>query len=214
MEYKIDLTGQRFGKLVVIAYVGKKKTGEQYKSLWKCICDCGNEKITDVEALRSGHTTSCGCVHKEMISKLNRKHGFAHKCSLYSVWKSMNGRCSNPKDKSYKNYGGRGITVCEEWQNDFMSFYFWAYSNGYKEEKLENGLNILTLDRIDNDDNYCPQNCRWVTNAEQAKNKQNNMSSEEKYKICPVCGKQYILKQRNGAKTCSRSCGAKYRWKR
>lgn len=208
----MDLSGKRFGRLVVLEYAGKKKSGSQNKTLWKCICDCGNEKITDVGALRSGHTTSCGCLHKEMFGALNRKHNLAHKCNLYSVWKSMNGRCKNPKDKSYKNYGGRGIEVCEEWQNDFKVFYDWAYSVGYNEKKTDKGINILTLDRIDNDGNYCPENCRWVSNLEQANNKRNTMTNEERYNVCPVCGKIYEKTQRNGSKTCSRSCGAKRRY--
>lgn len=212
MEYKIDLSGKRFGRLVVLEYAGKKKSGSQNKTLWKCICDCGNEKITDGGALHSGHTTSCGCLHKEIFGALNRKHNLAHKCNLYSVWKSMNGRCKNPKDKSYKNYGGRGIEVCEEWQNDFKAFYDWAYSVGYNENKTDKGINILTLDRINNDGNYCPENCRWVSNLEQANNKRNTMTNEERYNVCPVCGKKYKKTQRNGSKTCSKSCGAKRRY--
>ena len=212
MKYKMDLSGKRFGRLTVLEYAGKKKSGSQNKTLWKCLCDCGNEKITDVGALRSGHTTSCGCLHKEMFGALNRKHNLAHKCNLYSVWKSMNGRCKNPKDKSYKNYGGRGIEVCKEWQNDFKAFYDWAYSVGYNEKKTDKGINVLTLDRIDNDGNYCPENCRWVSNLEQANNKRNTMTNEERYNVCPVCGKIYEKTQRNGSKTCSRSCGAKRRY--
>ena len=123
----------------------------------------------------------------------------------------MNGRCKNPNDKSYKNYGGRGIKVCEEWQEDFMSFYNWAYESGYKEEQTKGGLNLLTIDRIDNNGDYCPENCRWITNAEQSKNKRTTMTNEERFAVCPVCGQMYEKKRRNGQKTCSRTCGARYR---
>lgn len=214
MEYKKDLKGQRFGKLVVLEYAGKKKSGAQNKTLWKCICDCGNEKIVDAGSLKSGYTSSCGCYHKKILGDLNRKHNLAHKCKLYSVWKSMNGRCNNQNDKSYKNYGGRGIKVCDVWRNDFKAFYDWSYNNGYKEEKAKSGLNLLTIDRIDNDLDYSPNNCRWITNKEQSKNKRNSMSDTEKHAICPVCNKAYIKTQRNGSKTCSRSCGAKFRYMR
>jgi hypothetical protein len=133
MEYKIDLVGQKYGKLTVLSYAGKKPSGKnQNKTMWLCKCECGNQKIVAGAELRNGNTISCGCVHKKMVGDINRKHNLAHRCRLYNVWKSMNGRCKNPNDKSYKNYGGRGISVCEEWQNDFMSFYNWSYENGYK----------------------------------------------------------------------------------
>lgn len=95
----------------------------------------------------------------------------------------------------------------DEWKNDFLSFHDWAIANGYKEEKTDKGLNILTIDRIDVNGNYEPSNCRFVTNAEQAKNKRNSIPLEEKFLKCPVCGKQFVKKQRNGQKTCSNHCG-------
>lgn len=168
----IDLTSQRFGKLTVIKYAGRRKCGNQFKILWLCKCDCGNEKEIPSSDLRNGHSTSCGCLHRKMIGDLNRKHNLANKCGrIYQVWKSIKYRCNNPNNKSFKNYGGRGIKVCDEWQNNFLLFYNWAIDNGYKEEKLSNGLNRLTIDRIDNDGNYEPNNCRWVTNLENARNK-------------------------------------------
>lgn len=214
MEYKIDLVGKKYGKLTVISYAGRKQSGEnQKKTMWLCKCECGNEKIVAGAELRNGSTISCGCFHKKMVGDINRTHNLSSKCGrLYPLWKSMKYRCNNPKNKSYKNYGGRGIKVCEEWQNDFRAFYDWAISSGYKEEKTDKGLNILTIDRIDNNEDYSPENCRWITNEEQAKNKRNTMTDEERYAICPVCGKTYKKSKRNGEKTCSRSCGAKRRY--
>ena len=169
--FKNDLTGKRFGKLVVIAYAGKKVCGGQNKTMWLCRCDCGNEKSIGAPELQRGTTISCGCFHKKMVGDINRTHNMANKNKLYRVWKGMRERCYNPNNKSYKNYGGRGISVCEEWQNDFKAFYGWAIQNGYKEETLPNGLNRLTIDRINNNGNYEPANCRFVTNAENARNK-------------------------------------------
>lgn len=139
-----------------------------------------------------------------------KTHGLSNKCGrLYPLWKSIRYRCYSKTSKDYHNYGGRGIVMCDEWKNDFVAFHDWALANGYKEEKTDKGLNILTIDRIDVNGNYEPDNCRFVTNAVQAKNKRRCMAKEEKYVSCPVCGKEYVKKQKNGSKTCSYSCGRK-----
>lgn len=140
-------------------------------------------------------------------------HGLSNKCGrLYPLWKSIKYRCYSKTSKDYPRYGGRGIVMCDEWKNDFKKFHDWAIANGYKEEKTAKGLNILTIDRIDVNGNYCPENCRFVTNDVQAKNKRDTLTVDERYSVCPVCGKSYEKKKRNGSKTCSRSCGFKFRY--
>ena len=211
---RLDLTGQRFGRLVVIERAEDiiSPNGARIPT-WKCQCDCGNTKVIRQPMLRCGNTKSCGCIHKEQLSAMRRTHGFSGNKDgrLYPLWKSIKYRCFNPNCKSYKNYGGRGITMCPEWANDYMTFRTWALANGYsQDQKTDKGINVLTIDRIDNDGNYEPGNCRFVTNAVQATNTRKSMSDDEKYAICPVCGKEYRKSQRNGEKTCSCSCGRKW----
>ncbi len=165
-ERQIDITWQRFGKLTAIKPVGKSGHNG---ILWECRCDCGNIINRDCADLRSGNVKSCGCFRNEKISAVNRKHGESHKSRLYSVWVGMRQRCNDPNHKSYHNYGGRGISVCEEW-NDFAIFKRWALENGYDADAK---YGECTLDRIDVDGNYKPSNCRWVDSKTQAKNKRN-----------------------------------------
>lgn len=160
MSKKKDLTSKRFGYLTAL-YPDTNKTNKRSK--WICRCDCGN--ITSVATcdLTSGHTQSCGC--KKFESR-NATHGKS-KTPLYSVWCDMKKRCYNQNEYSYPHYGGRGIVVCNEWLNDFAAFELWAVNNGYSES--------LTIDRINNDKNYCPENCRWVTHDKQQRNRSNNI---------------------------------------
>ncbi len=146
---------------------------------------------------------------RKIVKMLNYKHGYANKERLYTVWKNMKDRCNREKNKSYKNYGGRGIKVCEEWENDYVVFRNWAINNGYK---FDSKFQECTIDRIDNDKGYSPENCRIVSNLIQSKNKQNSMNDNEKYKECVICHKKFKIKQRNcKGLTCSYKCAGKLR---
>lgn len=168
---KRDIIGQKFHRLTVLELhhivqrfnkLGHKKGSTEY---YLCKCDCGNTIITDKSALTTGHTKSCGCLITEKAKNNFTKHNLSNS-RLYNTWCHIKGRCYNPKDKAYPNYGGRGIKMCFEWETDFYSFYTWALQNDYKED--------LTLDRIDVNGNYEPSNCRWVTLKKQQHNKRNN----------------------------------------
>lgn len=167
----IDLAGRKYGKLLVLKQAGYNGQGG---ALWLCKCDCGNEKVVDAHALRRGKTKSCGCLHKEKMTKMKTTHGL-HKTRLYQVWNDMKFRCNSEKSHNYKNYGGRGIRVCEEWQNSYESFRTWALANGYDETAIRG---ICTLDRIDVNGNYEPGNCRWITTQEQQSNKRDTVFIE------------------------------------
>lgn len=149
----IDLTGMRYGKLTVL------KQGERFhnKITWECQCDCGNKITVLPNSLRTGNTKSCGC--------LSGKHG-GTKTRLYVVWCRMMDRCYKPYVERYKNYGGRGIIVCDEW-HDFANFREWAIASGYDQNAKHYEC---TLDRIDVNGNYCPSNCRWISMNEQMQN--------------------------------------------
>lgn len=155
----IDLTGRRFGRLTVLRRVPPKNK----RTLWLCVCDCGGTTITDSYNLRAGHTMSCGCVQRERTSKANKTHGESHRTRLYTIWNSMKNRCYQKSYHAYKHYGGRGIHVCSEWLNSYTAFRDWSLTHGYADD--------LTIDRIDIDGDYCPENCRWATMAEQNQNK-------------------------------------------
>ena len=166
----VDITGQRFGRLVALERLSEKKSSSY---LWRCKCDCGNEVNVTARDLRYGNTKSCGCLRNELIASVNQTHskaGTGQKSRLYNVWIGMRQRCNDQNHKSYPNYGGRGIQVCEEW-NDFVAFESWAMSHGYNPDAKHQEC---TIDRIDVNGNYEPSNCRWVSASVQAKNKRNS----------------------------------------
>ena len=161
----IDLSGKQFGRLLVIKrYEEEYISPKGYKNInWLCQCECGNTVIVRGCNLKSGASTSCGCLRKEHPNRTT--HGGTG-TRLYNIWTGMIRRCTNIHDRYYERYGGRGIKVCDEWRNSFEIFREWAYNNGY--------LPNLSIDRIDNDGDYNPENCRWTDMQTQQNNKSNN----------------------------------------
>ena len=154
---RLDLTGRTFGRLAVVACGGPDKRGS---ILWDCLCECGNRKPIRGADLKRGLVQSCGCWNSEVTSRRNLSHGKST-TRLYRIWQAMHDRTGNPRASNYKYYGARSIKVCAEW-TDFEPFAEWAEQNGYESH--------LSIDRINNDGNYEPLNCRWATQSQQVRN--------------------------------------------
>lgn len=168
-SFKNDLTGQRFGRLTVLRFV----PSETPHSYWLCKCDCGNDTLVRGTHLLQSHVTSCGCLFMQQ----HYKHGGSY-TRIYNIWEGMKSRCYNKNHKSYQRYGGRGIFVCDDWKNDFTAFRDWALLNGYSDD--------LSIDRIDNNNGYFPENCRWVDAKTQSRNRSSNALIEYKGRMISI----------------------------
>lgn len=169
----VDITGQRFGRLVV---VGRAGTNADRKATWRCRCDCGNDIVVCGKDMRVGDTNSCGCLAAEKFGAVITKHGGVS-TPEYRVYSHMIGRCSNPGDTAFRNYGGRGISVCDRWRESFAHF---LADMGPRPSPAH------SIDRIDNDGHYEPSNCRWALMQEQARNKQNTVYLEHDGRRLPL----------------------------
>ena len=180
-----DLTGHKFGKLTVVERAEIDKWGHVR---WLCRCACGKETVVWAYSLKSGNTRSCGCESRRLSAERSTKHG---ECGsrLYHIWHQMLQRCENQNTKNFKDYGGRGIQVCEEW-HEYLNFSSWARSHGYAE--------VLTIDRIDTDGNYCPENCRWATVKQQTNNRRNTVRLSDGASLAQLCSDLGIQTYENG----------------
>jgi hypothetical protein len=169
MAKRIDLTGKKFGRLTVLKFVGVDKWR---LALWRCLCECGNEKVIKGSLLIRERTKSCGCLNKEIVSKKLKKHGMS-KTDFYRVWNTMVMRCHNPNVKSFESYGAIGITVSDEWR----------FFENFKNDMLASYKPGLSLERIDNKQGYGVNNCRWATAREQANNTKRNVMVEYKGEV-------------------------------
>lgn len=166
--------GQKFGRWTVLARAGKSPSDA---ALYLCKCECGSEKVLQINTLTSGQSNSCGCLTIEANKKRCTTHGYAHH-PLYHVISDMIDRCCNPNSQEYSRYGARGIKICDEWRNNRASFIEWSLEHGYKKG--------LEIDRIDNNGNYCPENCRFVTRRENTNNRRNTVLVEIRGETMPL----------------------------
>lgn len=169
-----DLTGMKFGRWTVMNRAEDRVTEKGYHHImWNCVCECGTKRDVRGKSLTGGISKSCGCLQRELVgARAGKHHGFGTR--LYHVWNSMRQRCYNPNHASYYNYGGRGITICDEW-DDYSAFRTWALDAGYKED-AQRGL--YTLDRVDVNAGYSPENCRFVDMREQTDNRRQTITVE------------------------------------
>lgn len=174
MPKRLDLVGNKYGQLTVVEFYDV----QHGMSRWRCVCDCGNDTIAYGRHLLSGNTQSCGCLGKERRRKAVEKHNLSHS-RIYRIWADMKDRCYNANSRSYKWYGGKGVTVCDDWL-DVKHFASWAMQNGYND--------LMTIDRIDSSKGYEPDNCRWVTRGENAR------------LMCEAIAKNYWAKDLNAGK--------------
>ena len=180
-----DYIGKKYYRMTV---VGFEHRGAHW--YWKCVCECGNEKVVLPEKLLNGHTKSCGCMKVERMKSYTKIYRTTHGDTgkrLYYILSGMKARCNNPNNKDYKSYGARGIKVCDEWNNDYTSFKQWALSNGYQDD--------LTIERIDVNGNYCPENCKWIPHGEQPMNTRANfhvMYHGKDYVFAQLCKEKGI----------------------
>ena len=192
MSRFIDLTGQRFGNLVVVGVASKfdLPPTKSKSKVFECLCDCGKRVFARSSLLKNGDKKSCGCIDHSIWSETAKRVHSTHnlsKTKLYHIWVGIKDRCYNKNNKDFKHYGAKGVCVSDIWRNDFVCFYKWAYNNNY--------CDGLSIDRIDNNGNYEPSNCRWITIKEQQNNKSSNIIYEyngEKLTQSQLCRKYNI----------------------